>query len=88
MPIRGQSGGRTRAIGIRVHVDARPEKMNAKIREHALQKVPFLLVAGDKEQADNQVSVRTRGKGDEGVVSVSDFIARIKKLVDEKAAEI
>src|SRR3954464_13857836 len=77
-----------RAIGIRVHVDARPEKMNAKIREHALQKVPFLLVAGDKEQADNAVSVRTRGKGDEGSMPVADFVAKIKKLVDERAADL
>jgi threonyl-tRNA synthetase len=77
-----------RAQGIRVHVDARPEKMNAKIREHALQKVPFLLVAGDKEQADNAVSVRTRGKGDEGSMPVSQFVTKIKKLVEEKASEI
>src|SRR5438270_1060140 len=77
-----------RAVGIRVHVDARAEKMNAKIREHALQKVPFLLVAGDKEQADNAVSVRTRGKGDEGSVPVADFVAKIRKLLDEKSSEI
>jgi threonyl-tRNA synthetase len=62
--------------------------MNAKIREHALQKVPFLLVAGDKEQADNAVSVRTRGKGDEGSMPVSEFVERIKKLIESKAAEI
>ncbi|MCU1283841.1 MAG: Ser-tRNA(Thr) hydrolase / threonyl-tRNA synthetase [Acidobacteriales bacterium] len=77
-----------RAVGVRVHVDARPEKMNAKIREHALQKVPFLLVAGDKEAADNAVSVRTRGKGDEGSIPVKDFVERIKGLIETKAAEI
>jgi threonyl-tRNA synthetase len=77
-----------RAAGVRVHVDARAEKMNAKIREHALQKVPFLLVAGDKEQADNAVSVRTRGKGDEGSMPLSEFVERIKKLIETKAAEI
>src|SRR5262249_31354229 len=54
--------------GVRVHVDARNEKMNAKIREHTLQKVPFLLVVGDKEAESGKVSVRTRGKGDEGQV--------------------
>ncbi|MCU1309130.1 MAG: Ser-tRNA(Thr) hydrolase / threonyl-tRNA synthetase [Candidatus Angelobacter sp.] len=77
-----------RAVGVRVHVDARAEKMNAKIREHALQKVPFLLVAGDKEQAENAVSVRTRGKGDEGSIPVSEFVERIKKLIETKAAEV
>jgi len=76
------------AAGVRVHVDARSEKMNAKIREHALQKVPFVLVVGDKEAAENKVSVRTRGKGDEGQQSVPDFIARVKGLIDSKAAEI
>jgi threonyl-tRNA synthetase len=77
-----------RAAGVRVHVDARAEKMNAKIREHALQKVPFLLVAGDKEQAENAVSVRTRGKGDEGSIPVSEFVERIKKLIETRAAEM
>jgi threonyl-tRNA synthetase len=51
-----------KAIGVRVEVDARNEKMNAKIREHALQKVPFLLVVGDKEAEAGKVNVRTRGK--------------------------
>src|SRR5256885_938676 len=76
------------AIGIRTHVDSRSEKMNAKIREHTLQKVPFLLVVGDKEAADNAVSVRTRGKGDEGSVPAADFIERIKRLVETKSVEL
>src|SRR5205807_1237955 len=48
-----------KAAGVRVEVDARNEKMNAKIREHALQKVPFLLVVGDKEAESGRVNVRT-----------------------------
>ena len=51
-----------KAVGVRVEVDARNEKMNAKIREHAMQKVPFLLVVGDKEAEAGKVNVRTRGK--------------------------
>jgi threonyl-tRNA synthetase len=62
--------------------------MNAKIREHTMQKVPFLLVVGDKEQADGKVSVRTRGKGDEGQVSVDEFLARAAKLKESKAVEL
>ena len=62
--------------------------MNAKIREHTMQKVPFLLVVGDKESTENKVSVRTRGKGDEGQQSVEEFIARIKQLIETRAAEI
>jgi threonyl-tRNA synthetase len=74
-----------REIGLRVDVDARNEKMNAKIREHAMQKVPFMLVVGDKEAEANQVNVRTRGYEKTETISTADFIGRIKKLVDEKA---
>ena len=69
------------AAGLRVELDARNEKMNAKIRDFALQKVPFVLVMGDKEAATEAVSVRTRGKGDEGSVALAEFIERAKGLV-------
>src|SRR5580704_9535704 len=73
------------AAGLRVELDARNEKMNAKIREFTLQKVPFVLVMGDKEAASEAVSVRTRGKGDEGSVSLAEFIVRAKGLVEQKS---
>jgi threonyl-tRNA synthetase len=73
------------AAGLRVELDARNEKMNAKIREFTLQKVPFVLVMGDKEAASEAVSVRTRGKGDEGSVALVDFIQRAKGLVEQKS---
>jgi threonyl-tRNA synthetase len=69
------------AAGLRVELDARNEKMNAKIREFTLQKVPFVLVMGDKEATSEAVSVRTRGKGDEGSVGLAEFIERAKGLV-------
>jgi threonyl-tRNA synthetase len=72
------------AAGLRVELDARNEKMNAKIREFTLQKVPFVLIMGDKESATDAVSVRTRGKGDEGSVALVDFIARAKGLKNSK----
>jgi threonyl-tRNA synthetase len=74
------------AAGLRVELDARNEKMNAKIREFTLQKVPFVLVMGDKEAASDAVSVRTRGKGDEGSVGLGEFVARAKALVEQKSA--
>jgi len=74
------------AAGLRVELDARNEKMNAKIREFTLQKVPFVLVMGDKEAASDAVSVRTRGKGDEGSASLAGFIERAKGLVEAKGA--
>jgi threonyl-tRNA synthetase len=72
--------------GVRVHLDARNEKMNAKIREHTLQKVPFLLVVGDKEGEAGTVNVRVRGQQQpEGTVPVAQFVERVKKLIADKA---
>ena len=76
------------AAGLRVEIDARNEKMNAKIREFGLQKVPFILILGDKEMQTQAVSVRTRGKGDEGSVGVEEFLARAKGLVAAHSMEL
>ena len=73
-------------IGVRVEVDARNEKMNAKIREHAMQKVPFLLVVGDKEAEANAVNVRTRGKEKTETMPLDEFVGHIVRLTKEKAA--
>ena len=74
-----------KAVGVRVHVDARNEKMNAKIREHAMQKVPFLLVVGDKEAEAGNVNVRTRGKEKTEDMPAVEFVARIKGLIEQKS---
>ena len=72
-------------VGVRVHVDARNEKMNAKIREHAMQKVPFLLVMGDKEAEAGKVNVRTRGKEKTEDMLAAEFVEKIRKLIAEKS---
>ncbi|HEX3117944.1 MAG TPA: threonine--tRNA ligase, partial [Candidatus Acidoferrum sp.] len=77
-----------KAAGVRVHVDARNEKMNAKIREHALQKVPFLLVVGDKEAEANKVNVRTRGKEKTEDMPTTDFVAKVKDLITSKTSTL
>jgi threonyl-tRNA synthetase len=74
-----------KAVGVRVHVDARNEKMNAKIREHAMQKVPFLLVVGDKESESSKVNVRTRGKEKTEDMPATEFVAKIKGLIEQKS---
>ena len=79
---------RLRAAEVRVDVDVRNEKMNAKIREHALQKVPFLLVVGDKEAEAGKVNVRTRGKEKTEDVVAEEFVARIRKLIAEKSPRL
>ena len=66
---------RLREAGLRVEVDARQEKMGFKIREAQLQKIPYMLVTGDREAADDVVAVRHRTDGDQGARSVDDFIA-------------
>ncbi len=77
-----------KAAGFRVEVDARNEKMNAKIRDLANQKIPYILVFGDKEEAAGSVSVRTRGKGDQGSIPLADFIAKARALVESKSTEL
>ena len=71
--------------GLRVRADLRNEKITYKIREHSLQKVPYILVAGDKEKASGAVAVRARGNLDLGVMPLRDFAA---KLADDIARKV
>jgi threonyl-tRNA synthetase len=65
--------------GFRVIADLRNEKIGYKIREHTLQRVPYLLVVGDREKETGQLSVRTRGGEDLGTLSVAEFAARLRE---------
>ncbi|WP_238260057.1 threonine--tRNA ligase [Cupriavidus pauculus] len=71
--------------GFRAKADLRNEKITYKIREHSLQKIPYLLVVGDKERDANQVAVRARGNVDLGVMPVSAFVERLQNDVSSKA---
>jgi len=71
--------------GLRVELDDRKEKVNLKIREAQLQKVPYMLVVGDREAQESTVSVRNRKHADQGVQKVDEFVAAIQKLIDIKA---
>ena len=70
--------------GVRAEVDLRNEKINYKIREHSLQKVPFILVVGDKEKANGTVAVRARGNQDLGVMPLADFAQKIASDIATK----
>ena len=70
--------------GIRVETDYRSEKIGYKIREAQLQKIPYMLVLGDKEEEAKLVAVRTRAGGDEGTMSLDDFMAKIKEEIISK----
>jgi threonyl-tRNA synthetase len=70
--------------GLRAASDLRNEKINYKIREHTMQKVPYILVVGDKEKANGTVDVRARGNHDLGVMSIDDFSAKLAADVAQK----
>ena len=72
--------------GIRTEVDRRSEKLGWKIREAQKAKVPYMLIVGEKDEADETVSVRSRFAGDEGAESVPAFIGAIRKEIDGKIA--
>jgi len=71
--------------GIRATVDERSEKVNLKIRDAQMQKIPYMLVVGDREQQNGCVAVRQRKHGDQGVKPLAECIAAIRALIDSKA---
>jgi len=72
--------------GIRSRIDGRSEKIGKKIRDAELDKIPYMLVVGAREAANGHVSLRRRGQGDLGVVSVDDLITRMSREVAETVA--
>ena len=75
---------RLEAAGLRSHLDDRNEKVNLKIREAQLQKVPYMLVVGDREAEADSVSVRHRKHGDMGAKPLAQFVEEVCKLVESK----
>lgn len=73
------------AKGIRCEIDDRSEKIGFKIRSAQLEKVPYMLLAGDKDIENNTISIRSRKQGDEGAATLDDFLARILEEVETKA---
>ena len=82
-----QVQSRLDAEGIRATLDDRSEKVNLKIRDAQLQKIPYMLVVGDREAQAGQVAVRHRKHGDQGAKPLEAFIADVRKLIDSKAVE-
>jgi threonyl-tRNA synthetase len=80
-----QVAAHLRKAGFRVHADLRNEKITYKIREHSVQKLPYIVVVGDKEREANTVAVRARGNVDLGVMSVAALVERLLGEVDSKA---
>ncbi|MGI6193414.1 MAG: threonine--tRNA ligase, partial [Christensenellales bacterium] len=80
-----QIAGVMAAEGIRVEVDDRSEKIGYKIRQAQMEKVPYMLVIGDKEAEDGTVAVRSRKDGDIGTMPLEDFLAKIQEEIETKA---
>ena len=76
-----------KAAGIRAEIDDRNEKIGKKIRDTELAKVPYMLVFGEKEIAENAVAVRKQGKGDQGVKNLEEFVREISEEIKERKAE-
>jgi threonyl-tRNA synthetase len=74
-----------RSAGLRVEPNLKSEKIGAKIRDAQMQKVPFMLVLGDREMEQRNVAVRERSQGDVGAMSTADFIEMARKLVEQRA---
>ncbi len=70
--------------GIRVDIDSRTEKTGFKIREAQLQKIPYMLIVGEKEESEKTISVRSRDKGEVGSISVDEFVEMISKEIEER----
>jgi threonyl-tRNA synthetase len=73
--------------GVRVHLDDRNEKLQAKIRDAQLQKIPYMLVVGGREAGSGTVGVRHRTKGDQGAKPLADFLAALKQEVESKTSQ-
>ncbi|HEX8787714.1 MAG TPA: threonine--tRNA ligase [Telluria sp.] len=83
-----QLESRLKAAGFRVHADLRNEKITYKIREHSVQKLPYILVVGDKERDANTVAVRARGNIDLGTMSIDALLERLENEVATKAKQV
>lgn len=85
LPYASQVTEKLRQAGLRADLDDRKEKVNFKIREAQLQKVPYMLVVGDREEETGAVAVRNRKHGDQGAQPVEAFIERVRELISAKS---
>ena len=73
-----------RAAGIRTELDHKDEKVGYKIRQAQLEKVPFMLVLGEKEAAEGAITVRSRDQGDLGAANLDEFIAKVQEMTKSR----
>jgi len=88
IPYAQRVADRMREAGIRVQIDESSERMNAKIRNAQLQKIPYMMVIGDREQESDAVALRLRSEEDLGAMAVDDVIRMIREVIDDKRIEL
>ena len=76
-----------KGAGLRADLDERQEKIGYKIREAQLQKIPYMLVVGDREAAEGTVSVRTRAGGDQGASAIAAFVESAQREIADKGTK-
>jgi len=79
---------RMQDAGIRVELDERAEKIGLKVREAEMEKVPYILVIGEKEEKSSTISVRRRFKGDEGRKDSAEFLQELKSEIENKGGDV
>lgn len=84
VPYAQEVAKKLREVGVRVEIDDRSERLQAKIRDHTLQKVPFMGIIGDSEMQESTLAIRTREGEDQGKVSLTEFIQRVTDHIDKK----
>ncbi len=77
-----------KSAGVRAEVDSRSERMNAKVRDAQLMKIPYMLVVGDKEASENAVAVRLRTNENLGATPLGTFLVRITEVIKTKSQEL
>ncbi len=77
-----------KSAGVRAEVDSRSERMNAKVRDAQLMKIPYMLVVGDKEASENAVAVRLRTNENLGATPLATFVARITDIIKTKSRDL
>jgi threonyl-tRNA synthetase len=85
VPYAQEVAAQLKAVRLRVEVDSRSERMNAKIRDAQLRKLPYMLVVGDREAAAQAAALRVRGGTDLGAMSVTEIVEKLRLERDTKA---
>jgi threonyl-tRNA synthetase len=73
-----------REAGIRVSIDTRNERLQKKIRDAEVEKIPYMVIVGEKEEDQNTLSIRSKAQGDVGKTTITDFLAALKREIEEK----